>query len=170
MQTETLRSLNCSSLRTKWHVVLDKAAFTDTNNTLTRRTATLVLLATVRVVCAGPLWAIATGPVNMGTHLCTLYTPIICNSSFSQKTVPTCISCPPCCHECSSGSCDSSAGPGYRSVSVAAVQAIHCFVFPCRSGDKTMREVGRLFTLYRTGKFWVQTRISAVLGNLHSFP
>jgi len=102
-------------------------------------------------MCVGLVWAIARGSVNMGTNLCTLYTPITCNCSLSQKTVPPCSSCPPRCHECSYGvPCNSGV-------------SIPCDGLHCRSGNKTMREVGPLVTLLRLWKFWVQTRTAAFL-------
>jgi hypothetical protein len=50
VQSENLRSSNSSPLTTTPPVVLGKAAFTDTSNTLVRRTAYVVLSGTVSSV------------------------------------------------------------------------------------------------------------------------
>jgi hypothetical protein len=104
-------------------------------------------------MCVGLVWAIARGSVNMGTNLCTLSTPITCNCSLSQKTIPPCSSYPPCCHECSSGV------PCNSGVSVP------CGELHYPSGNKTMPEDGPLVTLLRFWKFWVQTQPPAFLQN-----
>jgi len=110
-------------------------------------------------VCVGLVWAIARGSANMGTDPCTLYTPITCNCSLSQKS-------------CSSVHIVSAMLPRvpFWFAPFNSGVSVPCNGFHCLSGNKIMREFGRLITLLRIWKFWVQSRTPAILKDPQSLP